>query len=107
MRAPGEFQLPSLLQAFAAVFADRLERREARLAIGGAALAEEALVHQRGDGFEDIGVEVFLRIADSFRGLESADTGEDGEPAEELLFGGRQQVVAPVDGAAERTLAFG
>src|SRR5207302_3477454 len=44
---------------------------------------------------------------DRLGGVHGAAASEDGEPAEERLFGGREQVVAPRDGAAQGLLPLG
>ena len=48
-----------------------------------------------------------MAIADGFGGVEGAAAVEDGEPGEESLFFGGEQVVAPVDRRAEGLLACG
>ena len=61
-------------------------------------VAEEALLDERLEGVE-------VGRADLLCGLERAAAGEDGEPGEEALLRGRQQLVRPPDRGPERLLA--
>jgi hypothetical protein len=67
----------------------------------------EALVDERGDSVERVDAEVVVGVADRLDGFECAATLEDSEPPEEALFVFVEEVVAPVDGGAERSLARG
>ena len=83
------------LKPLARVLADRLQHREPLVGV-----AQEALVDERLEG-----VEIDLRHL--LGRLERGAAPEDGEPGEEGLLRGCQQLVAPVDGCAEGALAFG
>ena len=100
--APDSSASPLDLQALERVRADRLQHREARLAVGLFLLAEQAVVDQRREPGEDV-----LAAADGLGGVERAAAGEDGEAREERLLVRAEQVVAPVDRRAERLLAGG
>ena len=90
---------PLLEQPLAAVLAERLEHDEARLAVVGHALHEQAVVDERGDAVEDVDAQVLAGVADGLGRLERAAAGEDRQAAKELLLGRCQQVVAPLDRA--------
>ena len=104
--ALGRRGLAVLEQPLPAVLAERLEHDEARLAVLGRPLHEQAVVHERGDAVQDVDAQVLAGIADGLRGLERAASGEHRQAAKELLLGRRQQVVAPLDRLAQRLLAF-
>ena len=97
---------PLLAQPLPSVLAERLEHDEARVAVVGHALDEQAVVDERGDAVEDVDAEVLAGVADGLGRLERAAAGEDREAPEQRLLGRRQQVVAPVDRAAQRLLAL-
>ena len=90
--------LARVFQLLCRILAHGLEHGEARLSDGVLASVDEALVHQ---GMQR--VEVGVR--DRFCPLERAAAGEDGDAAEEALFLGREQVVAPVNRRPQRLLA--
>src|SRR5579859_6764661 len=68
-------------------------------------LLQQALVDKRCYAVQNINVQITLGVADSLRDLERAASGKDTEPGEEPLLGFRQEVVAPVDCAAEGLVA--
>ena len=82
------------------VRADRLEHREAGLAVRLLVLPEQVVVDQRCDCRER-----HLAAADRLHGLESAAAGEHREPGEEAPVLWPEQVVAPVDRRPERLAA--
>ena len=82
-------------ELFGREFANRLEHP-----VAVACAAEEALVDQRGDCI-DVGA------ADLLGGVQCATAGKYGEPGEEVLLRGRQQLVAPRDRRAQGALPFG
>ena len=66
---------------------------------GGRAAAEEALVQERLERRQ-------IGVAHGLGGLEGAACREDGQPGEERLFGGPEEVVGPLDRGAERRVAL-
>ena len=102
MPAPDLVGFAARLEAFERVGADRLEHREARLAVGLFLLAEHVAVDQRREARQEV-----VAAADGLGGVERAAAVEDGEAREERLLVGAEQVVAPVDRRAERLLARG
>ena len=93
------FGVRALLEACERVSPNRLEHREARLAVGLLLLAEQAVVDERRDSGESS-----LGAADRLCGLQRAAAREDGELREELTILRSEQVVAPVDRRAESLL---
>ncbi len=100
--APDLLRLAAGFEALEGVGADRLQHREARLAVGLFLLAEHVVVDQRREAGQET-----LVTADGLGGGERAAAGEDGEAREECLLVRAEQVVAPVDRRAERLLARG
>ena len=100
--APDLVGLAARLEPLERVGADRLQHREARLAVGLLLLAEQAVVDQRREAGQDA-----RAAADRLGGLERAAADEDGEPREERLLVRPEQRVAPVDRRAQRLLARG
>ena len=105
--------LAALPQALGGVLAEGLQHGEP--AAFGCALAvivvldgdEQALAQQRGQALGDGERQVATGVADGLGGGEREAAGEGAEAGEERLFAGREQVVAPADGIAERALAGG
>ena len=89
------------------ILPDRLQHREARLAVRAVLLPQQALVDQRRDAVEDVQAEVAIRVADRLGRLERAASDEDREATEEALLLIVEQVVAPGDRVAERPLTLG
>jgi hypothetical protein len=94
--APSDLIGPArLLEPLAGVLADRLERRVALIRV-----SQKALVDERLEGVE-------ISVRNAFGGLEGTPTAEHRESGEEPLFALAQEVVAPLDGTAERPLTLG
>ena len=87
--------------------ADRLQHREARLAIRTFSLAQKALGGQRRHAVQHVEAERSVRIADGLGSLQGAAADEDRQAAVERLLLGREQVVAPGDGVPQGLLAGG
>ena len=100
--SPDLVGLAACLESLERVRADRLEHREARLAVGLLLLAEQAVVDQRRQARQEP-----VAAADRLGGLERAAADEDGEAREQRLLVGAEQLVAPVDRRAQRLLALG
>ena len=121
-------RLAARRQPLQPVLADRLQHREAGLAVDALRLAQQALVDQRRDEIERSeltsrgrgvasggrhSATASARLPSSdprppphrLGRLEREAAGEDGQPAKERLLVRRQQVVAPGDGVAHRPLA--
>ena len=104
-------QLTAGLQLLKGVLPDRLQHREARLALGGLLRAEEALFDQRAHAIEDVGFRILGvgegRVVHSFPSTEGESADEDRQATEQSLLGLGQEVVAPGDRGAERLLTDG
>ena len=98
--------LAAIDQAFEGIFANRFEHGETRLGFGAVHALHQIFVHQRGQAFKEIDAQVAARVADGLGRLQRASADEDGKAAKQSLLGFIQQIVAPVDGLAERLLTF-
>ena len=96
---PDRLALGVVFKPLRRVLADRLEHREARLAILAGLAPEQAVVHERGEPLE--------------RRVDRADLGDGGQRAaarehrqlsQQRLVGSGEQVVAPVDRRPQRAL---
>ncbi len=83
VRALGRRGLAMLEQPLPAVLPERLEHDEARLAVVGRPLDEQAVVDERGDAVQDVDAQVLAGVADGLRRLERAASGEDRQAAKE------------------------
>jgi hypothetical protein len=81
-------------ESFQRVLADRLEHPEPLPGVADQALADERLER------------VELRTGDLLRRRKGAPACEDGQPGEQATLGVIEQLVAPVDGRAQRLLAW-
>jgi hypothetical protein len=105
--APGRVSRPHrvLLAVFReplqAELADRLQHRVTRFSSRSVLLAQQAVVGEGGDPVEDVRPDVANDRLDRIQG-EAAD--EDGEPSEQGLLPGVEEVVGPGDGVAHRPL---
>ena len=98
LRLPGLLGPAGGFELLGGVLADRLEHREARLAVGVVGRDGEAAPYQ--------GVErVEVAAADGLDRLEPRAAREHGEAGEEVLLLGLEQLVAPVDRGPQRLLA--
>ncbi len=77
----GDRRLAAFHRAFQRELADRLQHAEARLAARPDLLAQQALVHERCQVFQDVGAEIARPSADRLGGLQFEPAGEDGEAA--------------------------
>ena len=118
MAIPYPGRLAGFLQTLARILAYRFEHNKARLALSSLSLLEQAVVDQRLKTVK--GLSVFScaarlagrtrtpRIdapADGFGRIQRAASGEDAQAGKQAPLGRRQQVIAPVDGGAQRLLA--
>src|SRR5260370_14628148 len=69
-------------------------------------LLHQTLVNQGGERIKYSGDLVVSSLADSLGAFEGAATHKDLEPTEQSLFLLAQQVVAPLNGVAQRFLAY-
>ena len=101
-------ELARLGEPLERVLADRLEHAEARLAVGALALADEALVDERGDAVEHLAELEPERLAATVSAVSSdAAADEDAEAREQRLLAVVEQVVAPVDRVPQRRWRVG
>src|SRR3712207_3250851 len=89
--------LSGLRQQIDGVLADRLEHDEARLDTSPRLVADQAVVEQRRERYQD--VEAFA--ADRLGGLEREAAAEDGDPSEQPLPVVIEKLVAPLDRIAK------
>src|ERR1700694_3155020 len=106
MKIADLIRLAPLAELLPRKLANRPEHAEARLAIGLALLAHEALVDQRGDGIQGIRCTVAVEH-DALDRVERGSPGEDREAGEDAPIGLVQELVAPGDGAPQGLLPFG
>ena len=96
------FGLARFGEPTARVLADRLEEDEAGLAVGIVDLAQQALVDERAEEIHHLAEpQPFRGAAHGLGRLERAAAAEDAEPGEQLLLTLVQELVAPVDRAAQ------
>ena len=86
------------------VVADRLQQAIPRAPRRVVALYE-ALGGQRGDVVDHLRDADWLAAANRLGGIHVEAPGEDGAPSQGALFGGREEVVGPIDEGPERLLA--
>src|SRR5438270_13530764 len=97
MPLPCRLHLPIHLQALQPILADRLQHQEAWLLAFLLGLLQQAFVDKRSNALQYLPcfTTVFTCSADCLYSLQSTTTNEDGEPPEESLLGGIEQVIAP------------
>src|ERR687885_644169 len=105
MAPPDGRRFPTGLQAFQRVCTDGIEHIEARLVADPCLLIDERLVDQRLEAIQEIDPEIAIAGTDRGGSGERPAAGKDGQAYEQTLFRHREQVVAPVDGCADRLLA--
>jgi hypothetical protein len=97
--------LAGRLDLQAGVLAHRLVQAVARDVVGVLLhLQHQGLVHQRGQHVQCPGRRRVVGRADPFDVLEGEPAREHPQPPQQRLLAGRQQVVAPVDGGAQRLM---
>ena len=97
LRVPDRLVPPRGPELLGGVLADRLEHREAWLAVGVVGHDSEAPPHQRVERVE-------VAAADRLDRLEPCAAREHGEAGEQALLVGLEQLVAPVDRRPQRLL---
>ena len=97
-------RLTGNLQPFPGVFADRFKHPHPQVA-SGLVPAYKALLMQGSDAFKSIHAEL-VRPAHRFNRLKGAAARKHRQPPEQRLLGRCEKLVAPLDRAAQRTLAF-
>jgi hypothetical protein len=96
-------RLAAFLQLLGGVGPDGLEHVKPTLARRGFA-SDQAAVQQPGVHVQGLGI---VHLPDRGGPSQRPAPREDGEPAEQHLLGGRQQVVAPRDGPPQRLMPLG
>ena len=99
--------LCALAQAFQPILPKGLQHAEARLPCLGPALLQQAFVKKPAHAFQHLSYHIRERSANRLFRLQGTASDEDAETAEEALLLGGEQVVAPLDGIAQRLLAGG
>src|SRR2546429_8893462 len=97
MTLPCGLHLPSHEHLLQPVLADRLQHQEAWLLAFLLGLLQQALVEKRSNAlpYRPCFTTIFTCSADCLYRLQSTTTNEDGEPPEESLLRGIEQVIAP------------
>ena len=109
----GQRALPGIPEALQTVFAKQGMKAEPSFALAGSTRLrrrldpEQALVGERLEAGDEIDAEIAVGIGDRGCHVGRPAAGEDRKPGEEPAFLDGQQLVAPVEGAAQRALAFG
>ena len=106
MTAPDVLDLAALDEAIEGVLLDRLEHREARTPDRTLAPPQETRVRKRRQPLDHPCAVLSFR-RDRLGGVEGAAPRKDGETREQNLVGGIEELVAPVDGPAQRLVARG
>src|SRR5260370_27625937 len=102
-----EYHLSALVKTLQSVLTNSLKHGEGRFLPLLLAMQQEALIEQSPHDVQRRYSPWFCLIAQfaySPRLLQSESTDEDREAAEEPLFLGRKQIIAPRDGVAQRLL---
>src|SRR5438094_4959630 len=94
-------------EAFQRVLADRLQQSEADLAGIAVQLAEQALVDQCGDSVHYVDPELSVAVCDGLGSVQREAAHEHGQPLEQPLLGGCQQLITPGDRAAQGLMPDG
>src|SRR5260370_7762890 len=101
-----DLRLPGCLERLSPIFGDGLQHHETRLFCFLLGLPQQTFVDEGGHSIQHrdgrrLGVH---SSTDRLDGLEGAATDKDGEPPEEPLLIGVEQLIAPLDGPAQRLL---
>src|SRR5713226_4257173 len=83
-----------------------LEHQQAWLVVRLFSQLHEAFVHAGRDRFKHICLCIVTSAADCLHRLMGAAADEDGQAAEESLFLSTQEIVTPLDGGTQRSLAL-
>ncbi len=104
MGALGQRLLAAGLQLFQSVLANGLQHHESGFTPRRLDLLHQALVHHRRHAVEQVQAQIAFGIAHRFHAFQRASAHEHRQSSEELLLGGIQQIVAPIDGSAKGLL---
>ena len=104
MRASCLLSLSTCCQALQSILANGFQHHEARLFSRLFGLLQQTIVEECGYSIQYIQSHMVNLVADRFHRLEGAAADEDGESSEEVLLIGRQEIIAPLDGAPKRLL---
>ena len=107
--------LAACLQTIECVFTDDFQHPKAHLAVGLRFCHKQALINQRGNPVQHFDHRFGSRMLDNGRRLandsfgcfERETSGEDRQPAKQLLLAVRQQLIAPLHGAVDGPLTGG
>ena len=117
---PERAGLAALVESSRRILADRLQHREAHVPVGVLRDADDALLREVLEVCDDVARRsvagrsvagrsvrggILRHGAHQLHEVEGASACEDGQPGEQPPLRGSQQVVAPVDGAAQGPLA--
>src|SRR5947209_17633170 len=106
MSLSSDFHLPARRENLQPILADRLQHQEAWFLAFLLGLLQQAFVDKRSNALQYLPcfTTVFTCSADCLYCLQSITTNEDGEPPEESLLRGIEQVIAPCNRVAQRLL---
>src|SRR6266849_3314069 len=108
MRSPGGFFSPPCCEALQTILPDRFQHQQARLLTSFPCLLhafQQTLVNERGYAVQYLPLPVVRQSTHGFCCQEGAATNKDGEPPEEPLFPGIEQLIAPLDGVTQGLLS--
>src|SRR5712692_10352409 len=105
MSPPCIFHLYTCSQLLQCILANRLQEQQACFAPLLLGLLEQVLVDQRSHSIQHLSGLITERGGDGLSCLKCAATHENGEPPEETLLPGAQQIITPRDRIAQRLLA--
>src|ERR1700694_2947844 len=100
MRLLDGFHFATGSESLQPIFAHRLQHQEAWYLPFLLRLPQQTLIEERGHALQDCFRSIIQSRAEGLDGFQGAATNEDGQPPEEALFLGSEQVVAPGDGMA-------
>src|SRR5918997_255593 len=103
---PGERLFTAGGEAFEAVLTNRLEHSEPRRSLWRVEVAHEVVLDKRRQAVERVQIKFAARIDNGVDCIEIRAAGEHRESPEHPLFGSPEQLVAPVDRAANRPVSL-
>jgi hypothetical protein len=104
MGAFGQGLFSTDLELFQSVLANRLQHHKAGFTPAWLDLLRKTFIDHGCHAIEQIQIKIASGIAHGFRAFQRASAHEHRESPEKLLLGGSQQIVAPVNGGAQRLL---
>src|SRR5688572_28357378 len=79
------------------VLPNGFQHKETRVAGGALSLLQKTLIHEGGDSLQNVEFEIAVSIAHRLGALQRESSSKYRQSSEQLLLGGIQQTIAPVD----------